>query len=86
VTYLLLTVIVLFLEDIPMLLLNKKTTKYFLVSVKKNNILFYFILMICFGHLTIIRPHLQNLDSGTCSTNNIHVIWDPMTYKYMKIY
>jgi hypothetical protein len=30
-----------------------KTTKYFLVSVEHSNILFYFIMITCFGHLTI---------------------------------
>jgi len=56
-----------------------KTTKYFLVSVKHNNVLFYFILMMtCFCHLTIIRLSLQNLEQGTWCENNIHVIWDPI--------
>ena len=41
-----------------------------------------------FGQLTIIRPSLQNLESGGCSENNIHVIWDTITpiniLKYIK--
>jgi len=37
-----------------------KDNKYFLVSDKHNNILYYSILMMtCFSHLTIIRPSLQ---------------------------
>jgi hypothetical protein len=46
------------------------------------------ILTICFSHLTIFRPCLQNLKSGACSENSIHVIWDPIrltnVLKYIK--
>jgi hypothetical protein len=48
-----------------------------MVSVKHNNILFYFNLDDLFRHF-IIRPFLQNLEQYPCSTNNIHVIWDPI--------
>jgi hypothetical protein len=49
-----------FVEDIPLCLLNWKTTKQFLVSIKHNNILHYSVLMLTyFSHLTIIRPSLQ---------------------------
>jgi hypothetical protein len=37
-----------------------------------------FILTTCFGQLTIIRPSLQNLESGGCSENRSNVIWDPI--------
>jgi hypothetical protein len=47
-----------------------------------------FILTTCFGQLTIIRPSLQNLESGGCSEIRSNVIWDPISLinilKYIK--
>jgi len=34
---------IIFVEDIPLCLLNLKITKYFLVSVKQNNIFYFYL-------------------------------------------
>ena len=40
--------------------------------------IFIFTFTTCFGQLTVIRSSLQKLKQGACSTNSIHVIWDPI--------
>ena len=46
----------------PIVFIKPKTTKYFVVSIKYNNMSFYFFLMTtCFGHLAIIRSSLKKL-------------------------
>ena len=45
-----------------LLKLNLKTTKWFLASVKHNNVFHFILMTTCFGHLPIIRPPLQNLE------------------------
>jgi len=52
--------VIMFCRGHPVVFIRFKTAKRFLVSVKQNNMLFYFNLMTTFfGHLTIIRPSLQ---------------------------
>jgi len=57
------------------------------VSTKHNDI-FIFIFAICYGYLTIIRPALQNLETGACSANSNHIRWGPIrltnVLKYIK--
>ena len=45
-----------------LLKLNLKTTKWFLASVKQQYIILFCLMATCFGHLTIIRLSLQNLE------------------------
>jgi len=43
-------------------------------------------MMTCFGHWTIIRPSLQNLEQRMSSANNVHVIWDPVRLTFVLKY
>ena len=42
--------------------------------------------MTCFGHLTAIRPSLQNSQYGTCSADNVHAIWHRIRLIYVLKY
>ena len=68
--------------------LAKGIIKQFLVSIKHNNILFYFVLMmICFGHLTIIGPSLQNLEERYMQCKeHLRNMRSHKTFKCIKIY
>jgi hypothetical protein len=65
-----------------------KSTILKYIQIKKNGLWFQsntaiyiyliFILTLCFGQLTIIRPSLQNSQYGACRANNICVVWSPM--------
>jgi hypothetical protein len=63
----------------PAVFIKLKDNKIFSgLSQTLQYIYYTFILKTCCGHQTFTRPSLQqNLESGTCIANSIHVMCDP---------
>jgi len=59
----------------PVVFIKLKDNK--IVSGFSQTQQYIFILTTCCCQLTFSRPFLENLESCTCSTNSIHVMWDP---------